>query len=328
MFAKKTSGKPLVWDIKDNQAKTFDDPSIKDYALFGEYKVDGAVVHPALHLIKEQMKEYTPEWAEKITTIPASTIREITREFVEHACIGSTINIDGYSFPFRPAQFAGSGRGAVSQRNGTHFDLAGKIINLLVGAIEVPGGITGNSYPGPGPWILEPDKDGVVTPINEAIGLEFKFPPDHLSMNEFYRHAHATPYVTARAILDPGKYYLDYNFNAMLNCGSNSIRSGCDRELLIKAFQKVPFIVTFAANYDEVTMLSDIVFPDHHFLEQTYARFNSVSHQNLDDSIRGLKCVVGRNPAVKPLHNTRLADDILLEIADRVGFLKGEGGLN
>ena len=324
----KDLGKPLIWDSRDNRAKVFDDPSIQDYALFGEYKVDDAIVHPALHLIKERMKDYTAEWAEKITTVPASLIRDITREFVEYASIGATINIDGYEFPFRPAQFTGSGRGAVSQRNGTLFDLAGKIINLLVGAVEVPGGITGNRAPGPGPWVLEPDQDGTVTPINEAIGLEFKFPPDHISMSEFYPHAHATPYITARAILDPEKYYLNYNFEAMLNCGSNSIRSGCDRELFIQAFQKVPFTVTFATNFDEVTMLSDIVFPDHHFLEQTYARFNTVSHQNLDDSIRGLKSVVGRNPAVKPLYNTMLADDVLLEIADRVGFLRGKGGIN
>lgn len=323
-----SSKKPLIWDLADNCAKTFDDPSIKDYALFGEYNVGGATVHPALHLIKERMKEYTPEWAEQITTIPALTIREVTREFVEHACIGSTITIDDYEFPFRPAQFAGSGRGAVSQRNGTLFDLAGKILNLLVGAVEVPGGITGNRNPGPGPWVLEPDQDGIVKPFMEAIGLDFTYPPDRVSMGEFYPHAHATPYIMARAVLEPKKYHLPYDFEAMLNCGSNSIRSGCDRELFIKAFQKVPFIVTFALNFDEVTMMSDIVFPDHHFLEQKYARFYMVTHQNIDDSVRGLVCAMGRNPALEPLHNTGSADEILLEIADRVGFLRGKNGIN
>lgn len=324
----KSTGKPLIWDTADNSAKVFDDPSVKDYALFGEYQVDGATVHPALHLIKERMKEYTPEWAEKITTIPAATIREVAGEFVEHASIGSTITIDDYKFPLRPAQVAGSGRGAVSQRNGTLFDLAGKIMNLLVGAVEVPGGITGNRNPGPGPWVLEPDQDGIVKPIMEAVGLDFTFPPDHISMSEFYPHAHATPYIMARAVLEPEKYYLNYDFEAMLNCGSNSIRSGCDREIFIKAFQKVPFIVTFANNFDEVTMMSDIVFPDHHFLEHKYARFYMVTHQNIDDSIRGLTCAMGRNPAIEPLHNTRSADEVLLEIADRVGFLKGEHGIN
>ncbi|MBN2060832.1 MAG: molybdopterin-dependent oxidoreductase, partial [Deltaproteobacteria bacterium] len=324
----KSSDKPLVWDILEGRAKTFDDPSVKDYSLFGEYVVDNTTVHPALHLIRERMKGYTPEWAEDLTTVPARIIRDVSREFVEHASIGRTIKIDDYEFPLRPVQFAGSGRGAISQRNGTLFDLSGKIVNLLMGAVEVPGGITGNRNPGPGPYVLEPDEDGIVKPFMEAVGLDFCYPPDHVSMSEFYPHAHATPYIMARAILEPEKYHLPYDFEAILNVGANSIRSGCDREIFIKAFKKLPFLVNLGFNYDEMTMMSDIVFPGHHFLEHEYARFYAVTHQNLDDSVRGLVCAMGRSPAVTPSHNTRSADEVLLEIADRVGFLKGENGIN
>lgn len=323
----KSTKKPLLWDPVDNRAKTFNDPSIKDYALEGEYAVEGVKAKPALQLIKERMKEYTPEWAEGITSIPASTIREVTQEFVEHATIGSTITIDGFEFPLRPAQFGGSGRGTMSQKGGTYFDLAGKIINMLVGAVEVPGGITGNRNPGPCAEILEPNEDGIVTPIMEAVGTPFKYPPDHVAMNEFYPHSHATPQVLARAVLDPEKYYLPYKLEAMLLCGANSIRASCDREQLIEAFKKIPFIATFSLNFDEVTMMADIVFPEHHFLERRYARFYLVTHQNIDDSIRGLVMAMGRNP-VKPLFNTRRMDDVLIEIADRVGFLTGPGGIN
>jgi len=52
-----------------------------------------------------------------------------------------------------------------------------------------------------------------------------------------------------------------------------------------------------------------------------------VTHQNIDDSVRGLILAEGRN-AIEPLHNTMLMDDALIEIADRAGFLKGQGGLN
>jgi len=321
------SSKPLIWDPVDNRAKTFDDTSIKDYALEGEYQVGDIKANPALHLIKERMKEYTPDWAEEITTIPASTIREVTQEFVEHAQIGSTIEIDGFKFPLRPAQFAGSGRGSVSQKGGTYFDLAGKIINMLVGAMEVPGGATGNRNPGPCAGTLEPDEDGVVKPIMEAIGVPFKFPPDHLAMSEFYPHCHAAPQVVARVLIDPKKYYLPYNLEAMLNCGANSIRAQMDRDIMIEGFRKIPFLATFAINFDEVTMMSDIVFPDHHFLERQYARFYYVTHQNIDDSVRGLNLALGRN-AVKPIFNTRRMSDVLIEIADRVGFLTGKGGIN
>jgi len=322
------TGKPLTWDPVDSRDKTFDDPSIKDYALEGEYRVEGVTAKPALQLIKEHMQDYTPEWAENITTIPAATIREVTREFVEHARIGSTITIDGFEFPFRPAQFVGSGRGAVSHRNGTYYDLAGKIVNLLVGNVEVPGGITGNRPFGPGAHILQPDEDGMVTPYSEAAGVPFTYPPDSVGMYEFYPHAHATPHVLARVVLDPDKYYLDYIPEAMLVCGANSIRSASDKDLLIEAFRKVPFIVSFAVNFDEMTMMSDIVLPEHHFLERRNARFiPSGAHPEIDDSLLGLTIFLGRN-AVKPVYNTRLLDDVLIEIADRVGFLKGPGGMN
>jgi anaerobic selenocysteine-containing dehydrogenase len=289
--------------------------------------VDKVKTNPALQLIKDRMEEYTPEWAADITSIPAETIREVTKEFVEHAQIGSTIEIDGFTFPLRPAQFAGSGRGAVSHVAGTLFDLAGKIINMLVGAMEVPGGATGNRCPGPCAETLQPDEDGIVTVIMEAVGSPFKFPPDMVTVKEFYSHAHAMPQVAARALIDPEKYHLPYQLEAMLNCGANSIRGQMDREILIEGLRKVPFIVSFGLNYDEVVMMADIVLPEHHFLERKYARFYLVTHQSIDDSIRGVTMTLGRN-AVKPLFDTRLMSDVLIEIADRVGFLTGEGGLN
>ena len=61
--------------------------------------VQGQTVRPAFSLIREGMKPYTPEWAEKITTIPAETIRTITREFVDHAMIGGTIDDRRISVP-------------------------------------------------------------------------------------------------------------------------------------------------------------------------------------------------------------------------------------
>ena len=322
------ANKPLIWDPVDNCAKTFDDPSIKDYALEGEYTVEGVKAKPSLQLIKESMKDYTPEWAEGITSIPAATIREVTREFVEYAQIGSTITIDGFEFPYRPSQFVGSGRGAVSHRNGTYYDLAGKIVNLLVGNVEVPGGITGNRPSGPGPHILQPDEDGIVTPFSEAVGVTFKYPPDNVGMYEFYPHAHATPNILARVLLDPEKYYLDYEPEAMLVCGANSIRSASDRDLLIEAFRKVPFIVSFAVNFDETAMMSDILLPEHHFLERRNARvIPTGAHPEIDAGLLGLTILLGRN-AVKPLYNTRHLDDVLIDIAERTGFLTGPGGIN
>ena len=56
------TGKPLIWDPVDDDTKTFDDPTIKDYALEGTYAIKGRVGTPAFALLKKRMAEYTPEW--------------------------------------------------------------------------------------------------------------------------------------------------------------------------------------------------------------------------------------------------------------------------
>jgi anaerobic selenocysteine-containing dehydrogenase len=100
-YRDKDTNKPVMWDPVENRAKTFD-AAFKDIALLGAYDVGGTICRTGYDLIKEEYKKYTPEWAEKICTIPAATTRRIAREFVDHAKIGSTIKIDDFVFPFRP----------------------------------------------------------------------------------------------------------------------------------------------------------------------------------------------------------------------------------
>lgn len=328
------SKKPLIWDPVDGRAKTFDDESIKDYALEGVYNVNGVDAKPAFQLLKEHVKEYTPEWAEKITTVPAETIRTIAREFIEQARIGSTISIDGFDFPYRPAAFTGSGRGSVSHLGGMYFDLAGKIINALVGAIEVPGGITGNRFTGPGPDVLMPNQDGLVTPFLEAEGwrshlakYSFKFPPDHVEMREFYPFMHTGPHLTIKSILEPEKYHLPYKVEAFMICGANPIRTVGQRERFIEAFKKVPFIFTLSPFFDEPTMMADVVLAEHTPLETGMVNVCMTQHQTTGSDTRELQRLLYRKP-VKPLYDTKHPIEIIIELAERVGILYGKGGLN
>jgi anaerobic selenocysteine-containing dehydrogenase len=326
-FRDPETSKPMMWDTSDGQPKVFSDETMKDPALEGEYQVNGQTLRPAFSLIKKGMETYTPEWAEGLTTISAQLIRTVTQEFVEHAMIGSTIMIDGFVFPFRPAQFATSGRGSMSHKNGMFFDLMGKMINMLVGSVELPGGFTGGNRPGPNPNVLRPDADGVVTPIAEAVGHPFKFPPDCIDGYEFFPIKHATPHLMARNILDPKKYHIRYEVDTILLSGSNPIRSDTDPELFIEAFRKVPFIVSISSQMDEAAVMSDVILPSSHFLEKTGIRVYKPPLQSIDDELRGLEMILGRKPAPK-LHNTLDSDEIKLELADRAGFLKGPGGLN
>ena len=324
-YARDTAtGKPLVWDPIDNQAKTFDDPSIKDFALLGRYQVDGRSVATAFTLVKEAIRSYTPEWAETLTTVPAATIRRIAREFVEAAHIGETITLEGVEFPFRPALIKGE-RGSYSRRGGAYQHLVHKMLNMLIGSLDVPGG---DQAADTGP-ALSPGPDGVVSPKREAIPIPWKYPPD-LDLGQFYPHRHTTPYLAMKTILDPVKYGLDYELDTLMLYGANPITNCSDPKETIAAICKIPFVVSIAYVYDEVASLCDILLPEPALLERYGIQGLGVGHsvQAHDEDMLRVHGVMARVPVVPIQHKTRQADDIYLELAERVGFLYGEGGLN
>jgi len=315
------TGKPMMWDPVENCAKTFDS-KFKDITLTGTYTVNGVECRTAFDLIREEFAKYTPEWAEKICTIRAETIRRLAREFVDNARIGSTIQIDGFTFPFRPASM-NTHRGVNNHRGGTYADLTGKIINMLVGNIEVPGGCIGDGPRGP---FLEPDEGGVVKPYGEAVGVPFKFPPDHIDCREFYPNKHTGPHLTAKAILEPEKYYHDYRVEGWMTVGGNPIRKNAQPQVHVEAFKKIPFVVSCAYHMDETAILSDVVLPEHSALERHLVKVLRPSHQTTGKEICGLHLAYVRQP-VPTTFNTMHQDDIYMELAERIGILYGEGGL-
>ena len=316
--------KPLIWDPEDKKAKTFDDPTIKDYALEGSFAVRGVQARPAFALLKDHVKQYTPEWSQDITTIPVQTIRRITREFVEAARIGSTIEIDGFTFPLRPVAVK-AGRGSISHKGGTYLHLATKILDALVGSLDMPGGDLADAF---GP-ILKPNEDGVVTPIGEAVGEPFEYPPQRVDLKGYFPNSHHMPHLAFRVINDPKRYGLEYRIQAMLMHGSNSLQHNAGPEPVVEAYQKIPFIASIAYHFDEPTELSDLVLPEPSVLER-YISTGGERGPNMEAFGQGGVAFIGtavQHPVVKPMYNTRLVDDIMIEIAERVGFLYGERGL-
>src|SRR3990172_11186445 len=68
------SGKPLVWDNADSSAKPFDAEDIKDPALLGSFSVNGVGAKPSFQLLKDHVKNSSPEKVEEITTISAKVV--------------------------------------------------------------------------------------------------------------------------------------------------------------------------------------------------------------------------------------------------------------
>src|SRR5262245_26793878 len=151
------SEKPLIWDLADNAAKPFDAP-IKQPAMTGEFALAGIEIgpdhqkwthdsckaKPAFQKLLDHIKPYTPDWAAEECGVPAETIRRIADEYLAHACIGETIDIEGHTLPFRPVAVL-VGKGIANGWGAYHCCWSQKMLAILVGALEVPGGILGTA---------------------------------------------------------------------------------------------------------------------------------------------------------------------------------------
>ena len=90
------------------------------------------------------MAQYTPEWAQTVCDVPAATIRRVANEFLDNACIGATVEVDGNLLPFRPVAVV-LGK-TVSNGWGAYQCCWGRtMLATLVGGLEVPGGTLGTT---------------------------------------------------------------------------------------------------------------------------------------------------------------------------------------
>src|SRR5581483_3759316 len=133
-------------------------PDVESYALEGAFTVAGvevgpdeeqwthaaATARPSFALLREHVKPYTPEWAAAISDVPAATIREVTREYLEAARVGATIEVDGVTLPLRPVAIV-LGKSINNGWGGFECCWARTLLAALVGALEVPGGIMGTT---------------------------------------------------------------------------------------------------------------------------------------------------------------------------------------
>ncbi|HUT73111.1 MAG TPA: molybdopterin-dependent oxidoreductase [Desulfatiglandales bacterium] len=326
------TNKPLVWDPVEGKAKVYDDPSIKEYALFGEYEVDGVRCHPSFQLIKDHLKQFTAEFASEISTVPAETVKRIAHEFFEAAQIGATIRIDGHELPFRPAS-AVLFRGGEGHENSHLTCLAVSLLNAVVGNCEVPGGTLGwparsLGYPGTGKLKFEPYKgvDGMIETDYFFTRLHGPWPPhlphraDDASLQNIFTLA---PFTFTYGSGDQEELWkklgIDHKFEALFSYGCNTIMSLANPVVTAESLKKIPFIVVFEIFNTELTEgFADIVLPDTVYLEEAswvegYA-FNFNHAPGMDDW-----CYHIQQPVVEQKPGVRNINDVIREILHRLG---------
>ncbi len=326
------NNKPLVWDVADSGAKVYDDPSIKEYALLGEYEVNGITCRPSFQLLKDHLQTYTPEHASEITGVPAKTIERIAHEFSDAVQVGSTITMDGHELPFRPAS-AILFRGGQGHENSHHTCLAVSMLNAIVGNCDVPGGTLGwparsLGYPGTGQLKFEPYKgvDGMIETDYFFTRLHGPWPPhlphrtDDPSLHSIFTLA---PFTFVYGSSDQKEIWkklgLDHKFEIMFSYGCNSIMSLANPFVTGESIKDIPLVVVFEIFNTELTEgFADIVLPDTCYLEEVswvegYA-FNFNHAFGMDDW-----CYHIQQPVVEPQREVRNVNDVIREILHCLG---------
>jgi len=282
--------KPLVWDLAENRVRPFD-AAITEPALAGAYTASGIelgadedrwehqgiTVKPAFQHLLEHMQPYTPEWAEAECGVPAATMRRIAAEYLAHACVGETIEIDGNTLPFRPVAVM-LGKGVNNGWGGYHACWARTLLAVLVGALEVPGGLLGTMVK-----LNRPANDRHLSVIGDRDGL-MRYPFNETSREKWQHQPHIR---NAYRMLVPlvadspwspalGPAHLPWLFqkktpdhlprvtmpDVWICYRTNPAISSLDAKLVADEIADFPFTVAFAYTLDETNYMADILLPD------------------------------------------------------------------
>jgi anaerobic selenocysteine-containing dehydrogenase len=318
-----TFGKPLIWDAVDGMAKTFDDETIKDFALEGTYTVDGVECQPAFQLFKDFLEPHTPEWAEPITTVPAATIRRIAREFGEKSQIGATMTFydhpDGpHTIPLRPVAM-GFGKGVQGHYHAVSISRALSLLYIITGAANVVGSTKGSGGLRTNP---EAGPDGVLFREGRNWGYKFEYPPQELNLSDMWPPRWGSGLEDIYTLLEPEKHGIDFRVQVRLVNYTNEQRSKANPAMAVEALKTIPFHVGISYHFDEPTEMCDIVFPEPSWLDRWEVRNPRIGRYEYDacqDSMNGYTAL--RHPVVEPLYNTKDWGDAMMELADRMGML-------
>ena len=345
------SGKPLIQDEATGRAVPFDTVGAVP-ALLGRYRVSGAISidaddarrelgevegETALAKLVAHMDKYSPEWAEKICDIPAPTIRRIANEYLQSACIGETIEIDGRRLPLRPVAVT-LGKSVNNGWGAYECCWARTLLAVLVGALEVPGGIVGTMVRINRPQnnrhlSVQPGEDGFLSqhfnPTDKA----------HWAARPTSRNAHKTlvPIVGNSAWSQAlGPTPLAWMFQRELPVDShlptptlpdvwfvyraNPAISFWDSPAMVATIATLPFTVAFTYTVDETNFMADLLLPEATDLESTQViRVDASRSMEQFWDYRG---VALRQSAVAAQGETRDFTWISTEIAKRTGLLK------
>ncbi|MEO8135575.1 MAG: molybdopterin-dependent oxidoreductase, partial [Betaproteobacteria bacterium] len=343
----RASRKPLLWDARRDAAVPHDTPDIEE-ALSGRRAVDAIEIGPDADVLAEGVLEgvtgfdmlvahvapYSPEWAAKVCDVKAATMRTIAHEYIDHACIGQTIVIDGATMPYRPVAVS-LGKTVNNGWGGYECCWARTMLAALVGALEVPGGTIGTTVRLNRPMSerlksVQPGPDGFMAyPLNPT-------DKEHWSPNPNIRNAYRTlvplaangPWSQALGPTHFSWMFLDQTPHGLPRVTlpdvwfvyrTNPAISFWDTEAVGEKMTRFPFVVAFAYTPDETNHFADILLPDATDLESLQLiRIGGTKYVEQFWDHEGFAL---RQPAVAPRGESRDFTTVATELAERTGLL-------
>jgi thiosulfate reductase/polysulfide reductase chain A len=233
------------------------------------------------------IKDYTPEWAEQETGIPANEIKSLAREISK----------------VKPGVIFHYGYRCASHQNEIYMRRSILMLNALMGSVEAKGGIFFKKGPGaeggkPARKLTEQTFPEITVPRFDKVGT-----PDFPLPDPAHGVAHILPY----AILNEDPYPI----KALINYRLDTLMSIADTNNTKKALDKLDLIVTIDINYSDIAWYSDVILPESTYLERT----DSVQQLN------GLKPMMFlREKAVEPRYDTLEGPIILKRLGERLGI--------
>lgn len=334
-FKEPETKKPYVWDLADQAAKVFDDPSVKDVALEGEYAVAGKLYKTGFQRYADHLKKYTPEFAAKETTIPAAQIRAVAKEFGETANIGGTIVIEGKEFPYRPVA-ADCFSGITRHKNGWHDMWAIFGLNTLMGAQNVPGGLVGfapacKGFPEtgrpsfyPSTWEQEHMLESVtmVLPFPDSLYHEaykpLAYDTNSLSMFSLQPFNHNDPHFAWPLQLNP-EPYKQKRAELLFVYAGNPLKNWGNHAEMAEILTSFKYVIMCDMYLNDSSYYADLYLPEATYLE----RFDPPPNGAMNHHTIGLLSTPWAYPVRQPVlparDNAPGAMDIFLELADRLG---------
>ncbi|MBO8159225.1 molybdopterin-dependent oxidoreductase [Thermosyntropha sp.] len=238
--------------------------------------------------LAEEVKKYTPEWASKISDVPAGTIRRIAHEF-SGGC---------------PAVIPIHKREAIQVRPGG-FELARACLAMMAitGNIERRGGallprIAPLNYP-------KPKEKPPELQVTERIDGGHLFPlavPKPLSGTGLYQ---SVPDMILRGEPYPVKVAVVYG---------QSLQSMPETEKWLKAFEKLDYVININIYPDDMATISDLVLPESVYLETPHISPRITNARYYQIAVA--------EPMVKKLYDTKEVDEIKYLLAKKLGVDK------